>query len=131
MRDYRYNAARGSVGVACKSSGLVEASYSGPLSTKAFDCLRDEMIPAVIKASCAVIRMDRALLLSDALPVVGAHHVKVPPAVLIVRRDQYRVFEDYARAMSKAGIIRLVYCDDVAHLGYAMALALCRARRDQ
>lgn len=128
VHTIRYNSARGAVGVICNKTGLVEASYSGPLSVKAFDALREEMMVITDHAPCSVIRLDRALMLADALPEVPDHHIDVPPAVLIVRRDQYAVFEDYARKLAKQGILRMVYLDEFAHLGYQISLDLCRSR---
>ena len=125
LHTIRYNAARGSVGVICNKTGLVEAAYSGPLSVKAFDALREDMMGTTDHAPCSVIRLDKALLLTDSLPKVPDHHIDVPPAALIVRRDQYEVFEDYARKLAKQGVLRVVLLDSYAHLAYEWAVRQC------
>ncbi len=131
MKDFQHNAARGHVGVICRSSGLVEANYSGPLSVPAFDALRTEMMETTDSAPASVIRLERSLILASALPELPPGKLDGPPACLIVRRDQYDIFQDYATRLSKQGAIRLVFLDEYAHLAYDWALRRCAERPAQ
>jgi hypothetical protein len=131
MKSFRYNAARGEVGVICRRTGLVEANYSGPLSSMAFGTLRGEMIGATNTAPASVIRLDRSLILASAMPDLPPGKLDAMPGCLIVRRDQYDVFQDYATRLSKQGAIRLVFLDEYAHLAYDWALRRCAERQAQ
>ena len=128
MDRFRYNAARGEAGVICRSSGLVEATYTGPLCTTAFESLRQEMMVITNGARASVVRLDRALILTSSLPELPPGKLDATPACLIVRRDQYEVFQAYATKLSKQGAIRLVFLDEYAHLAYDWAHRQCSAR---
>lgn len=126
MQTIRYNAARGSVGVICKASGLVEANYSGPLTVAAFDALRDEMIKTTDAARASVIRLDKSLIAASSLPELPPGHIYTAPAALIVRSDQYELFQAYAKQLARQGALRLVFHNHHAHYAYEWALEQCR-----
>ena len=131
MKTFSYNAARGQVGVICKSSGLVEAIYTGPLCAKSFNALRGEMLETKNGAGASVIRLDKSLILEMSLPELPPGMLDVAPACLIVRRNQYAIFQDYANRLSKQGVIRLVFVEGYAHLAYQWALKRCAERLAQ
>jgi len=131
VKTYRYNAARGEVGVICRTSGLVEANYSGPLSESAFFDLRTNMMTITNSAPASVVRLDRSLILASALPELPAGKLDPTIACLVVRRDQYAMFQDYATRLSRQGAIRLVFVADYAHLAYDWAHRQCAAQREQ
>ena len=127
MHNIRYNAARGSVGVICNTSGLVEANYSGPLCARVFDALRTEMMVTTDKARASVVRLDRSLILASALPKLPPGKIDTAPAALIVRPEQYDIFFEYAKQLATQGALRLVFRDCHAHYAYEWALSQCQA----
>ena len=128
MQNFKFNSSRVST-EQLNSSGLCEAIYTGPMTANAFDVLRTEALEATAHCSAYVVRLDRALIvMGDDAPVEEHSYAPdTPPGAMIVRPDQYLLWQDYALQASKFGIVRTVWVEANARLAYEWALRRSRS----
>lgn len=123
MKNYRYNSARVALS-ALGRTGVMEASYSGPMTMEAFECLRSDVIRASGNAHGLVLRLDR---MADAmgdlvLPPPTVYRAGSPPGAVIVREDQYDKWVSFNRELAKRGVMRSVWLESHAALAYEWVL---------
>lgn len=111
----------------CAESGLYEASYSGPVSRAGYDILRTEMMAVENTPRACIVRVDRALILANAMPELPPGVLDPTPTAMIVREDQYAIFHDYALRLAKQGALRLVFPERHARRAYDWARDRCLA----
>ena len=103
------------------------ADYTGPMCHECFDELRAKVLQATQEARVLLIRMDRALSVSALVPDVPptTYRINRAPAAVIVRPDQFDVWQDYAKRLADIGIMRAVFFD--SQLVQARRLVACLA----
>ena len=123
MKKLRFHAARVSIENITKS-GLCEAVYTGPITAKAFEVLRDEALQIAGNRSAFVCRFDQALMVMGDGPLIAAdtYAPDAPAGAIIVRPDQYAICQDYALRAAKFGVVRTVWVEANARLAYEWAL---------
>jgi hypothetical protein len=130
MDTFRYNAARVKLN-RIGGSGVVEAAYTGPLTTKSFDTLRTDALASAANSHGFVIRVDTGLITFDPdAPPVWAHSysANMAPGAIITRPDQYLSWVGYAAEAAKHGVMRSVWVASHAHLAYEWTLRASSAR---
>jgi hypothetical protein len=130
VRNYRCGAAR-VTSTALGKLGLVESVYTGPISANAFGILRLGVLRETEGSPCAVIRMDRSLMLVSLPPVIapGVYTARSAPGAVIVRADQYEMWAEYARRLANVGVMRAVFLESHATLAYEWAERQIRLER--
>ena len=123
MKQIRFNAARVAIQNITKS-GLCEAVYTGPITAKAFETLRDEALQMAVSRSAFVCRFDQALMVMGNGPQIelDTYAPDSPAGAIIVRPDQYAICQDYALRAAKFGVVRTVWVEANARLAYEWAL---------
>ena len=103
------------------------AEYTGPMCRECFDDLRAKVVQATQEARVLLIRMDRALSVSALVPEVPptTYRINRAPAAVIVRPDQFDVWQAYADRMADIGIMRAVFLE--SQLAQAHRLVDCLA----
>lgn len=123
MGSWRYDGAR-AVTEMLGATGVIQADYTGPISPQAFDALRSEALIASRHARAFVVRVDQAIVLAGEHPPLApdSYQQDTAPGCIIVRPDQYLAWNQYAQKLAKFGIVRAVFLDKHAQLGYEWAL---------
>ena len=97
-------------------AGVIEATYSGPMTQSSFDGLRGHVLRETAGCKALVIRMDRCLLsMSTVLPIPGpTYALTAPPAAVVCRREQseFGFWRSYVRQVARLGISRVLFCED-------------------
>lgn len=130
MVKFRHNAARVRLN-RIGGSGVVEAAYTGPLTSKAFDTLRTDALAAASSSHGFVVRVDSGLFAFDPdAPPVWAHSyaANMTPGAIITRPDQYLSWVGYAAEAAKHGVMRSVWLQSHAPLAYEWVLRASSAR---
>ena len=113
--------------------GVWEAFYTGPLNQRSYDNLRMRVIAATTETTAMVIHMDRALMVMGAAPQPPSDVYRpcAAPAAMVVRADQYAMWDDYRIALAALGVSRGVFLTERASMAYQWAecLAAVRLRR--
>lgn len=121
MKIFRYNATRSSV-QKMHGLGIVEVGYSGPLSQLAFDTLKTEVLQHTAQAPVLVLRMDRCLQTFEMPEPPTGYNIGSPAGAVIVRADQFKAWNAYGKALSRVGVMRVVFLESHASLAYQWAL---------
>lgn len=105
--------------------GVSEIAYSGPMGHESLEKLRSLALAATAGASCLVLRMDRVLNTTHCLPPAcrEAYSGNTAPAAVIVREDQFEMWDVYARQAARQGIMRAVFLSAFADQAYRWARA--------
>jgi hypothetical protein len=127
----RYGSARAGSALVCRSTGICEATYSGPITMDAFSILRRSVLEDTDGSPCTVIRMDKCVMPAEAMPraPAGTYTSMAAPGAVIVRPDQYRVWSEYARNLAVIGVMRAVFLDSNASVAYEWAQRQARLER--
>lgn len=121
MRTIRSNSARVSFD---GFDGFVEVAYSGLVTAQTFLSMREGVLGTTSHAPVLVFRLDKMLdLIEDFVPPSNdSFKIWMPPAAVIVRRDQFAKHVAYNRQVSALGVMRAVWLDSHAALAYEWAL---------
>lgn len=127
MQSFSYHAA--TARVRHLVGGVSEVVYAGPMGCDSFEHLRGLVLNATRNASCLVLRMDRVLntMYCPPPPPGGAYYANRVPAAVIVRDDQFDVWEMYARQMAGQGVMRAVFLASFADQAHRWARATADA----
>lgn len=107
--------------------GLVEVHYLGVLSRHSYSQVRLQTIAAITGAPVAVIRYDKAVIVSGLNMDVPDSAKATPPGAVIVLPEQMRAWADYAAHLARAGVMRAVFLvsEEAQAYRWARAVAAC------
>lgn len=121
--------------VAGSEAGVLEIIGSGPMDEDGFLYFMDMMSKEIQESPAFVIRMERVLntMSSTLCPRERADRLDLPASAIVVRQDQYEVWQSYTLSLAKIGVRRVVFLDDEVEAAYEYAehSASVRARRDR
>lgn len=115
---FRYFSA--SVRVTHHASGLATVAYSGPMTCKSFQHLRNLAIVELVGAE-AILSDMRACVMLESLescscgPYVGAN----PPGAILVNAEQLDAWASYSARAAQDGVCRAVFTCAAAALAWA------------
>lgn len=92
---------------------LWRLDYTGVMGDAAFAALRANALSATRGAELFFIHMERSLVATSQMPPPcrKIYAGSVAPAAIVVRPDQWRLWKDYADAMARIGIMRLIFLE--------------------
>lgn len=113
--EFRHHSARA---VCVMRNGILQISYSGPITLKAIDVLESRVLPIRYGASAAIERMDTAML-AWAGPVNVSNEnfpLGTPPSAVIVPEDQYDRTKEFCSLLARLGVLRMAFRPSQADL---------------
>ena len=107
---------------------VVQATYSGPMTTDAFNVLRSKGIGRSVDYAAAVIDVRAVVPLGLDLQEVAQHRMlqkAAPPGAFVVNPDQYAFWSEYAILGARLGYARAVFVSYAEGLEWAQDMAAC------
>lgn len=95
------------------AGGIIEATYTGPLSQRAIDTFRLSVLGYCEEAPALIFRIDSALMLVSDFAPWGREAYSTNPiaAALVVRPDQLEASRTHAEHLATLGITRVVFLE--------------------
>lgn len=119
-REREFNRLSGRATVRQVGVDVWNVGYSGFIANSCFADLRGDVIQATHGASAVLLRMDKAIAFTSPDVRREAYKLNPAPGVVVVRRDQYSLWAEYAKQTAQVGIIRAIVLADELPMAHQM-----------